>query len=365
MAQVSANVSGLTQHISRLHPDKDAARLSLYNYLKNLSDPSHPVDSELINAFYRRALSFAHWQQNKAALFNEVESLLSHFQESIGQRLDLRLVFKREDLQVIPAENLQHIEPILQKFLAARIGADKKYRLLRNSEFGYVAIILHPDLSLSVVTFDSNLVLMKGEIEPLSADLALHYTKDLELNPQSIQTIELGSHAFARFHLGVEGLRGVFVRGYTFQKFGSLDGGSLNRYPLLFYPLKRLEQFFVARESDQTYLELVGALEKAQQLLVHPTPDTIRVAQAAFERGRLAVEHIYPDYNLLRLLNDLEKSLAQAPTRNGATSIEIKEPHSGALAYPEPEGVDLLAKYDSSPSELKDDPWPEIRNLPV
>jgi hypothetical protein len=171
-----------------------------------------------------------------------------------------------------------------------------------------------------------------------------------------IQQLETGSHASARFHMGVEGLRGSFVRGYTFQKFGSIDGGGLNRYPLLFYPLKRLEQFFVDRKTDPMYLELTSTLEKALELLGHGvTPDTFRFAHAALERGRLALEHIFPDDKFARLLiNNLEKTLAL---------LQASNPAYRSAPIPTVGSPDS----DELPENMKDDqtPWPEIKNLPV
>jgi hypothetical protein len=92
------------------------------------------------------------------------------------------------------------------------------------------------------------------------------------------------------------------------------------------------------------------------------TPDTFRFAHAALERGRLALEHIFPDDKLARLLiNNLEKSLAliqaSQPSYRSvpAAAASAFAPATGSELDAEPEGLDLL----------KDDPWPEIRNLPV
>ncbi|MES2855721.1 MAG: hypothetical protein V4692_07655 [Bdellovibrionota bacterium] len=362
------HVSSLTQHISRLQPDKDAARLCLYNYLKNLCDPSRPVNSGVINAFYKRALSFAHWQENKAALFAETESLLNHFQESNRLTLDLTDLLQVDQFQVIRAENLAHVEPIVRKFVASQVAPNEKFRLLRDSDFRLIAIVLKQDHSLSVTTFDSNLMLKDGELTPLNSDLTMFYTPELQLHPQMIQHIEAGSHSFARFHVGVEGIRGSFVRGYSFQKFASLDGGGLTRYPLLFYPLKRLEQFYVDRSTDQTYNELTAGLEKALHLLSQDEDQGARVAQAALERGRLAQEHIYPDDKLLRLLiTNLDKSLALAAgaTKRPSLRERIQAQTSEPQLQLEPEGIDLLEKFETRARDTKDEPWPVIRNLPV
>jgi hypothetical protein len=367
MAHASGSVTGLTQHISRLDPDKDAARLSFYNYLKNLCDPTREVNSELVNAFYTRALSFSHWQESKADLFREVEALLNHFQHASGNALNLSDIIRANDLQVVRAENLSQVEPVVKKWISARVAPNEKYRILRDADSRLVAIILKQDHSLSVTTFDASLALRNGELTPLNNDLSVHYDSNLQLHPQMIQNIEAGSHSIARFHVGIEGLRGVFVRGYTFQKSASLDGGGLGRYPMLFYPLKRLEQYFVDRATDRTYSELTNGLEKAIDLLSDDSATGAPVAQSALERGRLALEQIYPDDRMLRLLiTNLEKSLALLASANARPTLRERiQSHSDSVSAPEPEGTDLLAEYDSPSSAPKDEPWPEIRNLPV
>ena len=347
----------MAQHIFTLQPDKDAARLSLYQYLKNLCDASELVNAEVINRFYLRALGFAHWQENKTVLFQETESLLHHFQDAGGLSLPLQGLLRAQDFQVVPVENLKNLEIAVQRSLEKNVTPYDRVRVLRENDSRVVSIVLAGDRSLRVTTYPRALMISEGELLPLHSEQSLFYTSDLSLSPMMIQQLKVGAHASARFHTGVEGLRGSFVRGYTFQKFGSIDGGGLNRYPLLFYPLKRIEQFFVDRKSDPMYLELTSTLEKAIELLnAGVTPDTFRFAHAALERGRLALEHIFPDDKFARLLiNNLEKSLAliqasqasyrSVPTENVAVNID--------------------AEPDFQNDLLKDESWPEIRNLPV
>jgi hypothetical protein len=350
-----AHVSALAQHIFSLEPDKDAARLSLYQYLKNLCDATELVNSELINRFYLRALGFTYWQEHKTSLFNETEAVLHHFQDVSGEALPLTGLLRAGDFQIIAVENLRNLEIVVQKHLEKSLTPYDRVRVLREGDQRVVAITMHGDRSIKITTYPRALLVIEGELAPLHSEQSLFYANDLQLSPMMIQQIEVGPHASARFHTGVEGLRGSFVRGYTFQKFGSIDGGGLNRYPLLFYPLKRLEQFFVDRKTDPMYVELTSTLEKALELIsASVTPDTYRFAQAALERGRLALEHIFPDDKFARLLiNNLEKSLAlvqaSQPSYRSAPAPTV------SLDAEPPEGEDLL----------KDDSWPEIKSLPV
>ncbi len=361
MAHVAAPVMSLAQHIFTLEPDKDAARLSFYQYLINVCEPNELVTADLINQFYFRALSFGHWQSNKVSLFRETESLLQHFQNSNGSSLDLEGLVRQRDLQIIATENLSDLEIVVRNNLEKTVTPGERIRVLRDGETRVISIALQVDQSVKVTTYPRAMILNHGTLSPIPSAMTLFYTPDLRLMPSVSQQIEVGPHASARFRSGPQGLVGLFVRGYTFQKYGLIEGGGLNRYPLLFYPLKRLEQFFIDRGTDPMYVDLIATAEQTIDLLAHsPTGENIRLAQAALERGRLALEHIFPDDSFVRLLiNKLEKSLAllQVPSHSPQVQPTHEQTHrarDGALDA-EPEGLDLL----------KDESWPEIRNLPV
>ncbi len=380
-----AHVTALAQHILTLEPDKDAARLCLYHYLKNLCEAVEPVNAELIQRFFTRALTFQHWQQNKQALFNEVNGILHHFQESTGQLIQGSESFRPEELQVVPAESLRTMELVVNKFLERTSSPYDQFRALQEGD-RIVAIVLQGDRSLRVSVFPRVMAIRDGELVPLCQDFALYYTSDLQIHPMMIQQIEIGPHTAARFRMGADGINGLVTRGYTFQKYATMDGGGLHRYPVLFYPLKRLEQFFVNRKSDPMYIELTGLLEKALELMNQEHPEAVKFAEAALERGRLALEHIFPDDKLVRLLiNNLEKTLALESARRGEP---VSTPAAPPVRVPEQdydlgegiEEIDLAAGTHNSAMTPKASPqrtsdemsqdtgeaeWPTIRNLPV
>ena len=312
-----SHVTALAQHILTLEPDKDAARLCFYHYLKNLCEAVEPVNSDLLNRFYSRALTFQYWQENKLHLFNETASILHHFQETTGEILPIHEAYRPEDLQVVPVESLKTLELVVNKFLERTSSPYDQFRAFQEGE-KVVSIVLQGDRSLRVNVFPKTLAIREGELVPLCQDFALYYTSDLQIHHMTTQQLEIGPHTSTRFHLTPDGIQGVIVRGYTFQKYSTMDGGGLHRFPMLFYPLKRLEQFFVNRKSDPMYIELTGLLEKALELMNSEHPEGSKFAEAALERGRLALEHIFPDDKLVRLLiNNLEKTLALESARRG------------------------------------------------
>lgn len=347
-----ANVTALAQHILTIEPDKDAARLCFYHYLKNLCEPNEPVNSELLNRFFCRALTFSHWQKQKIHLFQEVAAILHHFQETHQQLLPVQETLTADQLQIVPTETLRTLELVITRFVEKTVSPYDQFRIIPEGDDKIVTLILQGDCSLRVTVYPRILAIREGELLPLSNDFTLFYTPDLQLHPMALHQLEVGPHTAARFSLTPEGIKGSIIRGYTFQKYSAMDGGSLHRHPVLFYPLKRLEQFFVNRKTDPMYIELTGLLEKALELLSSGHPDAFKFADAAFERGRLALEHIFPDDKLVRLLiNNLEKSLALEAARNGhlvrtrqsaATFVQSNSQKSGEGVLEEMYGVDLL-----------------------
>lgn len=366
-----AHVTALAQHILNLQPDKDAARLSLYHYLKNLCEATEPVNSELMNRFFCRALTFAHWQQEKSHLFHETAAVLQHFQDTQGVLLPLNEMFRADDVQVVPIESIRNLDLVINRYLERSASPYDQYRTINEGEDRINAIILQGDRSLRVTVFPKVLAIREGELLPLTLDYTLFYSPELQLHPMMIHQVEVGPHTSARFQMRPDGIHGTIVRGYTFQRYATMDGGGLHRYPVLFYPLKRLEQFFVNRKSDPMYVELTNLLEKALELTSAAHPEALKFAEAALERGKLALEHIFPDDKLVRLLiNNLEKTLALELARQG---LQLREPRpqAGPLSASssfesgfdseEDLGVDLVAGPDAD----KDEPWPQIKNLPV
>jgi hypothetical protein len=360
-----AHVTALAQYILKTQPEKDAARLCLYHYLRNLCDPAEPIHAELLNRFFCRALTFSHWQENKVQLFQEVLLILQHFQEfqeaasHQSCALNLNGLFSTQDIQVVPAETIQTLELVINRYLERTSSPYDQVRLIREGNDKLVAITLQGDRSVRVTVYPKVLAIREGELVPLTQDFTLFYSPDLQLHPLMIQQLEVGAHTAARFQVSAEGIRGVITRGYTFQRYATMDGGSPHRYPVLFYPLKRLEQFFVNRKSDPMYLELTGLLEKALELTSGGHPDSFKFAEAALERGRLALEHIFPDDKLVRLLiNNLEKTLALESARLGLAratnenAMRSSHVFDSSHSADEDFGVDLLESTKSS-SNLK------------
>ena len=147
------------------------------------------------------------------------------------------------------------------------------------------------------------MLIRQGELQPLTMSIQLQYNNQLELKPQVTQYLKVDRNSYARFRIENKRVHGMVIRGYVFQNYQEA-AGKLNEYPILYYPLKKIEQHYVDRKSDPDYIELVEVLEKATELLRLNHPEANQFGQQALERGQTALEHIFINDNVIGTLVD-------------------------------------------------------------
>jgi hypothetical protein len=360
----------------------DAARMAFYHFLKNLCEAGEPLSTSVLDRFFRRALGHHHWSENKLELFTEVSACLQHFSNQTGEPIPLPPFSSPDDLQMVRAESFRTLERVIEDWIQQHQGPTDQVRILKDREEKLLVCRLAIDRSLSVHIFDRALCIRGGRLEPLVDDMAVYYNSDLSIDSTRLSQIETAPHTVARFRFN-NGYRGIQVRGYTFQKTATFDGGDLHRHPLLFYPLKRIEQFFVNRATDPMYIELTNLLEQASDLMARQHPERLRFAEAAIERGRLAFEQVFVDDRLLRLLlENLERAILlekrkppyeTLPEENLRPAMPVEMPlqlgHNLGLnlapgqEFIEPSGPDLVELQEAEKCETIAPLNRELQNL--
>lgn len=342
----------------------EAARLAFYHFLKNLCEPGEPLSTATIERFFRRSLAHSHWAEHKLELFNEVAACLQHYSNATGEAIPLPPFASPYDIQVVRAESFRTLEKVVEEWIQAHQGPTDQIRILRDREEKLLVCNLGVDRNLAVHIFDRNLCIREGRLEPLNDDMAVFYTADLSIDSSRNSQIEIAPHTVARFRFttanGTQGFRGVQVRGYTFQKTGSFEGSELHRLPTLFYPLKRIEQFFINRTTDPMYIELTNLLEQASDLMARQHPERLRFAEAAMERGRLAFEQVFVDDRFLRLLlENLERAVLLENREMEKRESETREMRSSdglanlPNAFPDTLPVELAPQVGHSSGLVK------------
>ncbi|MCB0377120.1 MAG: hypothetical protein KDD33_01380 [Bdellovibrionales bacterium] len=293
----------LARHILQFQPNKDATRLCLYHYLIHHCDTDTPLTASVIENFCRRALSFKHWQDHASALSQELQYMLQHYNETYMLNWSLKDFSFPDRWQVVPIKNSLDTVTILEKWVDKHFSSDCRKRVILTKDKNFLVVIQKPDGELQVVQNTANMLIRNGEIEPLCTDLQLHYTPDFELKRGVIHHIQVAPNTTARFYSDGTRAKGLVVRGFVFQKQLELDG-NINQYPAIFYPLKHIEQYFIDRKSDPTYQELIDAMEKAVELIRLRHPEAQSFAQAAYDRGKSALDNIFTNDNMIQVLID-------------------------------------------------------------
>jgi hypothetical protein len=299
----------LARHILAFQPNKDAARLSFYHYLIHHCDPDTPLSPQLIENFCRRALCYEHWQQNSSALSQELQYILQHYNETYILNWSLKDFIFPDRWQIINVKNSIDTIYVLEKWVEKNFEPNTKKRIIFTKERNFLILIQNEQGELSVVQTTPSMLLKKGEIEPLCTDLTLQYDQNLELKKGLPQHLLVATNTTARFRSDGVSVNGMVIRGYIFQKQQDVSG-KLNTFPSIFYPLKRVEQYFIDKKSDPTYQELIQVMEKAVELININHPEAHSFAQAAYDRGQAALENIFTNDNVIQVLVDqLHKEL--------------------------------------------------------
>ncbi len=312
---IMLKVGTVLEYISAQKYQLSPALMTLHNYLQHLYTEEDPWSSSVLTHFFHDCLVYPHWIQNKTLLRQEVEEILGKFQEQEGHDLGLNQISWPDQMQVVEVERNQDFTNLINSYLTFQYQkAGSKFRLVSESEKNLFAIVLHPDRTLTVRQFDRKFLIRGGHLEPLRTDLEVHYTSNLDIETELPHKIEVAPFVTCRFTLEEGAASANLVRGYVFQKFHAFRGHELESYPRLFYTLKRIEQFFLRRESDPFYLRLTQELERTLNLLRMGDPIDPSALTDLHIRGKSALEYVFNGDKLLGLLlRDLEYQMTNQP----------------------------------------------------
>jgi hypothetical protein len=293
--------------------------VALGNYLLHYCDEAAPVTSQVLDQFFRRALSFNFWRERQLQLSSTVEKALS---ETISA-LSVEPYMASAQLQVIEIARMTDLKEMLTRYLEGQIEEGRQFRMLSLPGQRVLALMLLPSGVLRVSLFTNLATLRAGKIVPLLDDMHLVYSPSLEIAADQVYHIEVANSVCCRFTVNHNGYSGYFIRGYTFQRFEPFDGGPLNTNPNLFYPLRRLEQFFVSRDTDPFYQYITQSIEKAAVLLRQGDPEGVGFARNTIEEAQTAHELIFVEDKLLGLLiRDLTRMLPDLKSPVGAQWVD-------------------------------------------
>ncbi len=305
----------LLKFIQDLNPQGNPQRLAFYNFLKHYTLINEKLDHNTLNNFISWCLDFPHWAQNREAISRELRSIFSLYSKQFNQYIDTRLVEFPENVQIFEIDNPDDLCATIEKYSADETPDLKKCKVYSDQGRRFVSVELLTDESLIVRSFNRKFILRQGRLTPLRTFINLHYKPELELKENCVQTLETAPYVMAQFTIQDGVCQGSILRGYMFQRFYEISQDKVFTQPRIFYPLKRMEQFFIDRQTDSYYIETTQLVEKANELLSNKDPKGSRWAQIALQRGEMALESVYLGDKLLGLLlKDLRHNLNQVAT---------------------------------------------------
>lgn len=293
----------LARHMLGFEPNKDAARLCLYHYLIHHCDPDTPLTPKLFENFCRMALIHEHWQINCMSLSQELQYIIQHYNETFMLNWNLKDFVFPDHWQVVTIKNSIEGIYILEKWASQNLQAVGQTKVFYTRDKNYIVLARDASDNISVIHASPLMLIQRGELQPLTMAIRLEYDSQLELKPDQSHYVKIDSHTYARFRINKKNISGMSIRGYIFQNHQKFQG-KLNEYPSLYYPLKRMEQYYVERKSDPDYQELVAVLEKGLELLNLGHPEAAQFGEAALERGQSALDNIFINDNVIQTLVD-------------------------------------------------------------
>ncbi len=293
----------LARHMLSFQPNKDAARLCLYHFLIHHCDRETALTPELFQRFCRLALAHEHWQQHAVALSQELQYILQHYNETYELDWSLKDITFPDYWQVISIKNSIEGIRILEKWAQKKYKDQAQTRVFYTKNKNYLLLAQMADGSFNVTQASPQMLIRNGELEPLSMAITLKYDNNLELKTGETQYLRVDPSNYLRFKIQNRQIQGMLIRGYIFQNKME-PVGKINQFPEAYYPLKRVEQYFIDRKSDPDYQELVQVLEKAIELFRLNHPEAESFAEAALDRGKSALENIFVNDNVIQTLVD-------------------------------------------------------------
>ncbi len=299
----------LARHMLAMSPNKDASRLCLYHYLIHHCPPETPLTPQLFENFCRMALMHEFWQKKTMDLSQELQFVIQHYNETF--MLDWKLsdfVFP-DNWQIVNIKNSLEGIHILEKWARKHFESGQKTRVFYTKDQNYIVLVQTTSGELNIIWTSPQMLIQKAELQPLNTEIQLQYKENLELKSDVAQYLKVEQNTYARFQVREKDVKGILIRGYVFQNHMELKG-RINEYPDIYYPLKKMEQFYIDRQSDPDYQELISILEKSIELFSINHPESKSFGKTALDRAKSALDNIFTSDNAIQTLVDqLEQKL--------------------------------------------------------
>jgi len=310
------SVTQFAQYLLRLDPQKTLARQSLFNYCKQVLEPTEPFTPETIEGFYARVLGFEYWQTNSQSLAQSVrDDLAAYIRQNRLDENEWKHIRHADEIQVVTLQHAKDFEATITNVESSRQKSGEKLKIVKISEQEIATLMLSVAGTLEVRVYGPKAMIIGDRLKPVAPIAHLHYSNNLELMPHVRQLLQGSLSSLISFYRDDNGLNGIINRSHIFQKFETFMRVRGSENVDLFYGLKRIERIFINPQSDPYYQEIVGAMERAARGLQisNGRDNAAQTAEKALQKGSLALKSAFPNDKLLQLLvTHLEHGIRQA-----------------------------------------------------
>jgi hypothetical protein len=286
------------EKLKKLENTKNPVVLAFSNYLKHYKSPADKFDLHCLEGFCRRAYSFEFWRKEMPNFQSHLKRVLSFvFTENECRELSKSLFL--QNLQIINIENKRDFMPIIEKYAETKSVSYRYFDLGQND---LMVVYTWKNGNKALQVLNATCFVSEASLSPLTTDEIIYYDANMDILPFTLNQANIGSFQNIVFEKNYQGIKIKNLRGYTLQAVEEKSIQSLQEHSKLFYCLKRFESLLVGKDNHPLYEELTKLLEDALKLLHSKDPRALRLAYTALERGKNAVENIFPNDKLLQLL---------------------------------------------------------------
>jgi hypothetical protein len=286
------------EKLKQLENTKNPVVLAFSNYLKHYKGPADKFDLHTLEGFCRRAYSFEYWRKELPNFQNHLKRILGYvFTEAECRELSKSTFL--QSLQIITIENKRDFLPIVEKYAETKNVSYRYFDLAQND---ILIVYTWKNGNKALQVLNPTCFLSEATLSPLTTDEIIYYDANMEVLPFTLNQIGIGSFQNLVFEKNYQNIKIKNLRGYTLQCTEEKAIQTTQEHSKLFYSIKRFESLIIGKDNHPLYEELTKLLEDALKLLHSKDPGALRLAYTALERGKNAVENIFPNDKLLQLL---------------------------------------------------------------
>jgi hypothetical protein len=323
-----ASVGDFTSYLLGSLKDEESAQVALYHYLKNFYHDESSLTPELMNRFFEESLHLPHWQAKKNQLFIDVTESLSRFfkmerfESPTGSApFNFKELLDLVKMQFIFIHQPSSLHSVVMNHERASLKEGESLRVLLQNDTHALAIKRFQNADVVVRTYNNFAKISGHLVLPLAPLEELHYDSHLELRSNATQILRTAPHSQVRFQIKDE-VVARFISGFAFRLSQEITTKSVANEARIFYPLKRLERYYVDRNSDPFYSDLVVSLERAISNTTSEQNPLSGQNHSVFENGQIIFDQIYPDDKTLYLkLRELAKLRSNQKSKGSAIHV--------------------------------------------